>query len=347
VSPPLNYSKIPKLPIGISCGEVSGIGPEIILKSWLMRKEMKLPPFIVFCNLEILKKTASDLSYDIKFKTCRPDEANDLFSDFLPVFDISSISDFTYGTPSEITAPLVIKSIEETVKAIFDHKVRALVTAPIQKSILYSVDFNYPGHTEYLAQLCTAQTGIKAASIMMLASDELRVIPMTIHVAISEVPTLITEELVIKTAQVTHDSLINDFGIPCPTIAFAGLNPHAGEEGSMGREEINIIIPALKKLQETGINVIGPMSADTMFHKTARDKYDVAICMYHDQALIPIKTIDFDSGVNITIGLPIARCSPDHGTALDIAGKGIANPTSFIKSIFTADKIAQNRAGQN
>ncbi len=331
------------LPIGVSCGEVAGIGPEVIMKSWLMRRESNLPVFILYGNQFIFEKIASDLGLKINFKSCSPEDAADIFDNYLPIYEIDAPHHFIYGVPNIETAPLVINSIDQIVRAIFDQRLKALVTAPIQKSVLYDLGFKGAGHTEYLAKLCSAHAGEKITPIMLLAADELRVIPMTIHVALSKVPALITEELIFKTALKTNEILKSDFNISSPRIAFAGLNPHAGEEGTMGNEEIQIIIPALNKLRDKGLNILGPLSADTMFYKSARAKYDIAICMYHDQALIPLKTIDFDGGINITAGLPIVRCSPDHGTALDIAGQGIAKPTSFIKSLLAAERIADHR----
>ena len=333
------------LPIGISCGEVAGIGPEVIMKSWLMRHEFNLPTFILYGNQFIFEKIASDLDLKINFKSCSPEGAADVFDDYLPICEINAPPHFTYGVPNIETAPLVISSIDQIVRAIFDQRLKALVTAPIQKSVLYDAGFDSAGHTEYLAKLCSDHLGKKFTPIMLLAADELRVIPMTIHVALSKVPALITEKLILETALTTNEILKNDFNIASPRIAFSGLNPHAGEEGTMGSEEVQIIIPALNKLRDKGLNILGPLSADTMFYKSARSKYDIAICMYHDQALIPLKTIDFDGGINITAGLPIVRCSPDHGTALDIAGKGIAKPTSFIKSLLAAERIADHRLG--
>jgi 4-hydroxythreonine-4-phosphate dehydrogenase len=218
---------------------------------------------------------------------------------------------------------------------------RALCTAPIHKKALQDgAGFAYPGHTEYLAALAGT-----SRVVMMLASPALRVVPATIHIPLADVPGALTADLLRDTLQITHDALIRDFGLPRPRIAVAGLNPHAGEGGAMGHEEIEIIAPVLEQMRAAGLDLIGPMSADTMFHDRARATYDAAVCMYHDQALIPIKTLDFDRGVNITLGLPFIRTSPDHGTALDIAGRDLANPSSMIEALRMAHAMGGARAG--
>jgi len=233
----------------------------------------------------------------------------------------------------------VINAIARGVALVQDGLAAALCTGPIHKQALQDgADFAYPGHTEYLAALA----GVDDV-VMMLASATLRVVPTTIHIALNDVPTNLTATRLQRTIEITHAALIKDFGIPNPRLAIAGLNPHAGEGGKMGREEIDIIIPVLQKLRTKGLDLIGPLSADTMFHAEARAKYDAAIAMYHDQALIPIKTLDFDRGVNITLGLPFIRTSPDHGTALDIAGQDKANPTSLIEALKTAARMAEVR----
>ena len=332
------------LPFAISIGEPSGIGPESILKSWAARNEHKLPDFIVVGSEQILAKTALKLEIDIPLQAVSSlAEVSDIFQTALPVLDIGHDADFEFGAPSTQTAALTIGAIEKPVELIFDRQAAALITAPIQKSILYEVGFTSPGHTEYLAELCKKKTSAAEIPVMMLVSDGLRVVPLTIHTPLTQVAKTITPDLIRRTCEKINASLIKDFGIKSPRIAVAGLNPHAGEDGTMGNEEQLVIGPTLDRLRNKGLDIQGPLPADTMFHEKARAKYDAALCMYHDQALIPIKTLDFDSGVNVTIGLPIVRTSPDHGTALDIAGQNKANPTSMINAIKVAQQIYTNR----
>ncbi|MBL4800606.1 MAG: 4-hydroxythreonine-4-phosphate dehydrogenase PdxA [Emcibacter sp.] len=332
------------LPLAVSLGEPSGIGPEVILKSWAARSAQGLPDFFAIGNAEILRKTARKLSVDIPVHNIESaSETNAVFERALPVLDIQGNADFEFGKPSTDTASLVLNSIEKAVDLIHKGEAAGLVTAPIQKSVLYSAGFTCPGHTEYLAELCTREGSPPEIPVMMLVSSELRVIPLTIHMALCDVATSITAELITETCLKIHRSLVQDFGIETPRIAVAGLNPHAGEEGTMGQEEQLIIAPALDHLRDQGMIIYGPLSADTMFHKTARTTYDAALCMYHDQALIPIKTLDFDGGVNVTVGLPIVRTSPDHGTALNIAGKNLASPNSMINALKLAQQIYKNR----
>jgi len=331
-------------PLAISIGEVAGIGPEIILKCWQQRKAEKLPAFFVTGSLAIMRDYAELCGLeDALVRIDEPSQASALFPRHLPVLDIDVTSSLQVGKATPATAPLVVGAIEKAVELIFAGKASGLVTAPIQKSVLYEAGFTFPGHTEFLAELCARHTGKKHTSVMMLASSALKVVPLTIHMALSQVPGAITEALIHQTATAIIKALKQDFGLEQPLLAISGLNPHAGEDGAMGSEEQDIILPAIKKLQASGLNVTGPHPADTMFHKEARARYDAALCMYHDQALIPIKTLDFDGGVNVTLGLPIVRTSPDHGTALDLAGQGKANATSMLGAIKMAHEIARNR----
>tara|TARA_R110002096_G_scaffold416576_1_gene619177 strand:- start:44018 stop:45070 length:1053 start_codon:yes stop_codon:yes gene_type:complete len=331
------------LPIAVTIGEPSGIGPEVILKAWYKRKENGLNPFFVIGSADILQKQAADLNLKVPLSViASPLQAVHVFENTLPVIDLTSEGDFEFGAPTQQTASMVIGAIDKAVELILNGKARAMATAPIHKAALYSAGFASPGHTEYLAELCYNHTGENCHPVMMLASEQLCVVPLTIHVALSQVPALLDQKLLIRTIGTVHDAMKNYFGLPFPRIAVAGLNPHAGEDNSMGTEDSEIIAPVIEMLKKKAIHVNGPMPADTMFHKSARAKYDVAICMYHDQALIPIKTIDFDAGVNVTLGLPIIRTSPDHGTALDIAGRSLANPTSMINSLKLADRMSKN-----
>ncbi len=331
------------LPIAVTIGEPSGVGPEVILKAWFKRKEFNLADFFVIGSATILEKYAEHLSLNVPISTITaPEQTASKFRISLPVLDLNLANEFVLGTPTITTAPMVIGAIEKSVELIMNGSVRAMVTAPIHKAALYEAGFKSPGHTEFLAQICENYKGEPFHPVMMLASEQLCVVPLTIHVALKDVPGLINEEIIIKTVKIINFSMQKYFGLENPRIAISGLNPHAGENNAFGREETDIIIPAIEKLKLEAIRITGPIPADTMFHKAARDKYDVALCMYHDQALIPIKTIDFDAGVNVTLGLPIIRTSPDHGTALNIAGRGLANPTSIINSLKLADRMSQD-----
>ncbi len=317
-------------PIALTCGEPSGIGPELAHKAW----EALGPslPFFWIGDPSHLPAGCPVTLID------RPGQVRGATG--LPVLPHPMQGALTPGIPNPAHAQGVIDAIARGVDLVRTGEASALCTAPIHKKALADgTGFAHPGHTEYLAAL----TGTPRV-VMMLASDQLRVVPATIHIPLSEVPTALTRELLLDTIRITHAGLIRDFGITAPRIAVAGLNPHAGEGGKMGREELDIIAPIIAELQGEGMHLAGPMSADTMFHAAARARYDAAICMYHDQALIPIKTLDFDRGVNVTLGLPIVRTSPDHGTALDIAGRGIANPTSLIEALKMAARMGAARA---
>lgn len=319
----------PRRPILISQGEPSGIGPEIAVKAFArLNGNIAGHPLRIAGAPALLHDTAARLNLD----SPRLREA---------VIEIGPSVNAEPGRPSARNAGSVTAAIEYCVAACVDGEAAAMVTAPIQKSVLTEAGFGFPGHTEFLAAL----TGAKQA-VMMLASDidpPLRVVPYTIHIPLAEVFRHLDERAIAATASVILHSLRSDFGIANPRLAIAGINPHAGEDGTMGREEIEILAPAAEALRREGHNVLGPRSADTMFHADARRTYDAALCMFHDQALIPIKTLAFDTGVNVTLGLPIVRTSPDHGTALDIAGKGVANEASMIAAIRMAAEIADRR----
>ncbi|MEL7257458.1 MAG: 4-hydroxythreonine-4-phosphate dehydrogenase PdxA [Pseudomonadota bacterium] len=316
--------------IAVTCGEPAGIGPEIIVKAWqALRGELEI--FVIgdpahFADLTPLQELT--------------DPAIKLSDDALPILTHDFEAPRIPGKPDPANAQGVVDVIARAVNLVRAGQASALCTAPIHKQVLQDgAAFSYPGHTEYLADLAGADT-----VVMMLASDQLHVVPVTIHMALEQVKTALTPQLLEETIRITHAGLIRDFGIDKPRLAIAGLNPHAGEGGKIGREEIELIAPVLARLSDDGFDLRGPLSADTMFHAAARETYDAAICMYHDQALIPIKTLDFDRGVNVTLGLPFVRTSPDHGTALDIAGQGIANPSSMIEALRLADRMAQARA---
>lgn len=328
-------------PIALTIGELGGIGPELALKAWLRRTDDALSPFCVLAPVRILKQAIHQTGLDIPLVAISDiSESHGAFADALPVLDIDDVdAPIVSGTASPATAQIVIDSITRAVALTTAGAASAVVTNPIQKSALYAAGFKHPGHTEFLAELAGAGT----VPVMMLANAKLRVVPLTIHIALSEVPKQLTGALIGKLCHITAHAMKRDFGVTHPRLAIAGLNPHAGEDGTMGLEEQTIMIPAIKKLQDEGLDVIGPLPADTMFHEEARAQYDVALCPYHDQALIPVKTLDFHGGVNVTLGLPFIRTSPDHGTALNIAGKGIARPDSLIAALKMASDMAHKR----
>lgn len=329
-------------PIAMTLGEPGGIGPELAIKAWLARADHNLPPFFILSPKTIMDQTIESLGLRVKTKVI--DEASQtgqFFEDALPVLEIpGNAEDIKPGTASRKTASVVIDSITHAVNLTRSGAASAVVTNPIQKRALYQAGFKHPGHTEFLAEL----SGSDAVPVMMLANSKLRVVPMTIHIALTEVPKQLTGEMIKQLVRITAASMQRDFGLKKPRLAIAGLNPHAGEDGSMGEEEIKVMRPAIMALRNEGFDVVGPLPADTMFHAEARANYDVALCPYHDQALIPVKTLDFHGGVNVTLGLPFIRTSPDHGTALDIAGKGIARPDSLIAAIKMAADMARKRA---
>ncbi|WP_099913922.1 4-hydroxythreonine-4-phosphate dehydrogenase PdxA [Puniceibacterium antarcticum] len=316
-------------PIALTCGEPAGIGPELAVAVWdALRTEL---PFFWIGDPAHLPDGARYRLID------HPDAAADQAGGALPVLRHVFAGVRTPGAAQPAQAQGVIDVIARAVDLARSGTASAICTLPIHKQALQEgAGFAYPGHTEYLAHLAGADE-----VVMMLASSQLRVVPATIHIPLSDVPQALTGELLSKRIRITHAALKAQFGIAAPRIAVAGLNPHAGEGGRMGHEEIDLIIPVLDALRAEGLDLRGPMSADTMFHAAARKGYDAAICMYHDQALIPIKTLDFDQGVNVTLGLPFIRTSPDHGTAFDIAGKGLANPSSTIAAMRMAWTMAQ------
>ena len=321
-------------------GDPAGIGGEISLKAWHETRQSAAHPFFVIDDPGRLKALASHLSLDVPIETITsPDMAAEVFSKALPVLEEAVTEEVEAGKPNPALASTVIRSIDRALTFVLAGGASAMVTNPIHKSTLYDAGFAYPGHTEYLA----AKSESKTAPVMMLVSPSIRVVPATIHLSLRDAIETLSIDGLLECARTTTTSLIHEFGIDEPRIAFAGLNPHAGEDGHLGREEIEIIKPALEQLRESGINVAGPFPADTLFHEEARRRYDAVICMYHDQALIPSKTLDFDSGVNVTLGLPFVRTSPDHGTAFDIAGTGTANPGSLIAAINVAGNMVSAR----
>lgn len=320
-------------------GEPAGIGGEIALQSWRLRHEQNLPPFVLIDDPARLKAISDLHGWGIPLQSIDdPAMAPEVFRDALPVLPAPLPAIVQPGIPDRRNAPAVLHAIELATTLCRKGEVGAIVTNPIHKAALYDAGFTHPGHTEFLAALCEAPR-----PVMMLASEQLRVVPVTIHVSLRQAIDQLTPDLIVETARITAADLRDKFGIAHPRLAVAGLNPHAGESGSMGDEDAVIVAPAVERLRAEGIDARGPLPPDTMFHAEARASYDVAICMYHDQALIPIKTLDFDRGVNVTLGLPIIRTSPDHGTAFDIAGKGIAKPDSLIAALRLAGVMAAHR----
>jgi 4-hydroxythreonine-4-phosphate dehydrogenase len=319
-------------------GDPAGISTEITLLAWMKRLEYKLPPFFVLSHKTLLERVSMNLGWKCSVEViATPQEAIDVFRHALPVLELPKDLDVTTEATKLTNAEMTIQSISNAVEFVQNGKASSIVTNPINKQVLYQAGFTFPGHTEYLANLAAHSGKAIMRPVMMLVSRELKTVPLTIHIPLRMVPQSITEKLIVETGQIVSDDMKKYFGLKSPRLAFAGLNPHAGEGGSIGSLEKEIIEPALSVLTARGVNASGPYPADTLFHATARKNYDVVIGMYHDQALIPIKTLAFDEGVNTTLGLPFVRTSPDHGTAYDIAGKGIANPTSLIEAI----KLAQ------
>jgi 4-hydroxythreonine-4-phosphate dehydrogenase len=329
-------------PLALTRGDPSGIGPEVALKAWLQtHTDPGAPPFLIAAEPAHLRALAQSLSLDVPVEEIvDPASAAAVFRRALPVLASGRGVEGAPGAPDARDAAGTIASIETCVDLVRSGQAGAIVTNPIAKEALYRAGFAHPGHTEFLAELAGRWSGAPARAVMLLWSPELAVVPATIHIPLARVPGALTRELLIETGLIVARDLTRRFGVARPRLAFTGLNPHAGEGGAMGREDIDIIAPALAELAAQGIAVSGPHPADTLFHAAARQTYDVVIAMYHDQALIPIKTIAFDSAVNVTLGLPFVRTSPDHGTAFDIAGKGVANPASLIAALRLAGRLA-------
>jgi 4-hydroxythreonine-4-phosphate dehydrogenase len=328
-------------------GDPAGIGPDITLKAWRERREHSLAPFVVFGCPDALAARAEVLGLEAPIETVADlAQAISVFETRLPVWPISCAVPVVAGVPDARNAPAIISAIEEAVLAVKKGDARAVVTNPIAKSVLMATGFRHPGHTEFLGALAEAHFGVpRAQPVMLLASAELKVVPLTVHIPLAQVAKAITTRSIVQTAQTLNRSLVADFGIARPRIAVTGLNPHAGEDGRLGDEDERIIAIAIAALKDEGLAITGPHPADTLFHAAARETYDAVLAMYHDQALIPIKTLAFDTGVNVTIGLPFVRTSPDHGTAFSIAGTGQARASSLIEAIKVADAMARRRAG--
>ena len=331
--------------IALTQGDPAGIGPDITLNAWLYRKELGLPPFLYIGELDALLERGRQLGIELDWKEATPETASTLFETALPIFPVSSEGAVEAGIPSTIHAKGTIAAIETAVEMALSARVSAITTNPIAKSVLYDAGFLFPGHTEFLADLAGRFVGKPVNPVMLLAGPHLKTVPVTIHIPLSHVPGQLTTELIVETCRIVHFDFVQRFGIANPRLAVAGLNPHAGENGALGKEDDLVIKPAIAQLVSEGINAFGPLPADTMFHARARETYDVAVCMYHDQALIPAKALGFDDAVNVTLGLPFIRTSPDHGTAFSLAGKGIARPDSLIAALRLAAKLSSNATG--
>lgn len=331
------------LPIALTPGEPAGVAPEITAMAWLALRDHPSLRFFLIGDCARYRERAVLAGIKIEWKEVKTaSEACSVFPLALPVQQRSLAADSIAGKPDTCNAAAVISAIDDAVDYCLRGEAAAMVTNPIQKETLYGAGFKFQGHTDYLGHLAR-QRGYSAHDVMMLVAGDLKAIPLTVHIPLAKVPAAISTEEIVAQAHVVAKELKSCFRIAEPRLAVTGLNPHAGESGAMGMEEITIISPAIKLLQAEGMNIIGPLPADTAFHAQARQEYDAIICMYHDQALIPAKTIDFHGGVNATLGLPFIRTSPDHGTALGIAGTGKANPASLIAALTLAHQMANNR----
>ena len=333
-------------PLALTLGEPAGIGPDLAVAVWRRRVELDLPRFYLIADPDFIRRRAERLNLEVPITTVTPAAAAAAFPSALPVVDLDVAVSAEPGRPDRSSAPAAIASLRRAVADVLSGAAAAVVTSPVAKNVLYSWGFAEPGQTEFLATLAQETTGKWQRPVMMLWSPELAVVPVTIHLPLREIFAHLSTELVIETGRIVARDLAGRFRIPRPRLAVAGLNPHAGEEGTLGEEDRAIVAPAVTRLKADGIDVRGPLPADSLFHQRARASYDAALCMYHDQALIPIKTLAFDHAVNVTLGLPFVRTSPDHGTAFDIAGTGTADATSLVAALRLAARLAMadNRA---
>ena len=334
------------LPLCLTQGDPSGIGPDITLALYRRAREQGaalFAPFFVLADPDLLRRRAGQLGLAVEIAEAAPEEAAKIFPSALPVAALRARVRGEPGRPDPGDAVATIESIARAVEFVHAGRAAAVVTNPIAKSVLYRAGFAHPGHTEFLGELTRKLYTRPARPVMLLWSRELAVVPATIHVPLAQVPALLKTDDLVEIGEIVAEAFRRDFGIARPRLVFAGLNPHAGEDGAIGREDIEIIAPEVARLSARGLDVRGPLPADTMFHAAARKTYDVAICAYHDQALIPIKTLAFDSGVNVTLGLPFIRTSPDHGTAFAIAGTGRASDTSLAEAVALAARMARAR----
>lgn len=326
-------------------GDPAGIGPDISLSAWLGRRGHATAPFLFIGDASVLAARAALLGYSVPIRETDCGGAMSAFDAALPVLPLACPALVTAGDPDTANASAVIGAIDTAVRLVTAGEASAVVTNPIAKAVLYDAGFRFPGHTEYLADLAEKATGQPVLPVMLLAGPKLRAVPVTIHIPLKDVPDQLTPDLIYRTCVITAADLHTRFGLERPRLAIAGLNPHAGENGALGLEDDAIIRPVIDRLRAEGIDAVGPLPADTMFHDRARASYDVAICMYHDQALIPAKALGFDDSVNVTLGLPFIRTSPDHGTAFSLAGKGIARDDSLRAALDLAATLAANTPG--
>jgi 4-hydroxythreonine-4-phosphate dehydrogenase len=327
-------------PLALTLGEPAGIGPDLTLAVWQRRSALDIPSFYVVGDADFLNRRARQLGLEVPIARVTPPAAAAAFASALPVVPLDLAVSASPGRPDRSSAPAAIASIRRAVGDVLAGSAAAVVTNPVAKNVLYSSGFAEPGHTEFLATLVQEATGKTLRPVMMLWSPELAVVPVTIHLPLREIFGHLSIELIVETGRIVARDLAKRFRIAQPRLAIAGLNPHAGEEGTLGAEDRTIVAPAVARLQADGIDAHGPLPADSMFHEQARATYDAALCMYHDQALIPIKTLAFDHAVNVTLGLPFVRTSPDHGTAFDIAGTGRADATSLVAALRLAARLA-------
>jgi 4-hydroxythreonine-4-phosphate dehydrogenase len=328
------------LPLALTLGEPAGIGPDLTIQIWRRREKLRLPPFYLVGDPDFVRARARLLGQEITLGVGDPEQAAEIFGRALPVVPLEFPVTASPGKPDASSAPAAIASIRRAVSDVLAGRAAGIVTNPVAKNVLYRSGFAEPGHTEFLAKLVQEATGKDTKPVMMLWSPELAVVPVTIHLPLKDVVSRLSCQLVTETGRIVARDLTGRFGIVRPRLAIAGLNPHAGEEGMLGEEDATIVAPAIGQLRAEGIDAVGPLPADSLFHERARKAYDVALCMYHDQALIPIKTLAFDDAVNVTLGLPFVRTSPDHGTAFDIAGKGSASPSSLVAALSLAARLS-------
>lgn len=325
--------------LAVTLGEPAGIGPDITISAWAKRELLSLPPFYVIGDAELLHDRARRLGIVAPIAKVEPEEAARTFGTHLPVVALPQKITAVPGKPDASSAPAAIASIRLAVEHTIAGRASAVVTNPVSKAVLYDGGFSDPGHTEYLARLAHEFTGTRAHPVMMLWAPELAVVPVTVHLPLRLAIERLTSDLIVETGRIVERELRQRFGLDKPRLVAAGLNPHAGEGGALGAEDEAVVAPAIGQLRALGVDIRGPLPADTLFHEAARKTYDAALCMYHDQALIPIKTIAFDHAVNVTLGLPFVRTSPDHGTAFDLAGTGRARDTSLAAALRLAARL--------
>jgi 4-hydroxythreonine-4-phosphate dehydrogenase len=328
-------------PIALTIGEPAGIGPDVVIAAWRQRREESVPAFYCLGDADLLRSRSQLLGRPIPVEVAGAGDAAAIFAEALPVVPLSRSLTAAPAAPETSDVPLIVEAIDRAVDDVRRGKAAAVVTCPVNKLALRRGGFTYPGHTEYLGHLAANWTGGPVLPVMMIAGPGLRTVPVTIHVPLAEVPRILNKDMIVATGRIVAADLESRFGLARPRIAVAGLNPHAGEHGTIGKEDEEVVRPAVEAMRSLGIDAAGPLSADTLFHASARAAYDVALCMYHDQALIPAKTLAFDEAVNVTLGLPFIRTSPDHGTAFDIAGSGRANPSSLIAALRLAAAMAR------